>query len=92
MVFLLSSNSSKPVARAEPDLRNEKIGLKIREAEKSKVPYMLVVGDRESQAGTVSVRKRNGKSLGTMSVLEVVNLIRHDVPSSMVPGGSSLSE
>ena len=78
--------------RAEPDLRNEKIGLKIREAEKSKVPYMLVVGDRESQAGTVSVRKRNGKSLGTMSVLEVVNLIRHDVPSSMVPGGSSLSE
>ena len=78
--------------RAEPDLRNEKIGLKIREAEKSKVPYMLVVGDRESQAGTVSVRKRNGKSLGTMSVLEVANLIRHDVPSSMVPGGSSLSE
>ena len=78
--------------RAEPDLRNEKIGLKIREAEKSKVPYMLVVGDRESQAGNVSVRKRNGKSLGTMSVLEVANLIRHDVPSSMVPGGSSLSE
>ena len=78
--------------RAEPDLRNEKIGLKIREAEKSKVPYMLVVGDRESQAGTVSVRKRNGKNLGTMSVLEVVNLIRHDVPPSMVPGGSSLSE
>jgi threonyl-tRNA synthetase len=66
--------------RAESDLRNEKVGLKIRESEKAKVPYMLVVGEREAQANTISVRKRNGKSLGEMSVTEVVNLIRHDDP------------
>ena len=73
--------------RAESDLRNEKVGLKIRESEKAKVPYMLVVGEREAQANTVSVRKRNGKSLGEMSVTEVVKLIRHDDPP-MVPEGS----
>ncbi|MDX1412017.1 MAG: threonine--tRNA ligase, partial [Nitrospirales bacterium] len=73
--------------RAESDLRNEKVGLKIRESEKAKVPYMLVVGEREAQANTVSVRKRNGKSLGEMSVTEVVKLIRHDDPP-MVPQGS----
>lgn len=66
--------------RAESDLRNEKVGLKIRESEKAKVPYMLVVGEREAQANTISVRKRNGKNLGAMSVTEVVNLIRHDDP------------
>ena len=77
--------------RAESDLRNEKVGLKIRESEKAKVPYMLVVGDREAQAQTISVRKRNGKSLGTMSVSEVVDLIRND-NSPMVPEGSFLSE
>ncbi|GJL54420.1 MAG: threonine--tRNA ligase [Nitrospirales bacterium] len=71
----------KDGCRAELDLRNEKIGLKIREAEKSKVPYMLVVGDRENQSGTVSVRKRNGKSLGTMSVEEVLTIIRNEIPS-----------
>ncbi|MCA9472904.1 MAG: threonine--tRNA ligase [Nitrospirales bacterium] len=67
--------------RAESDLRNEKIGLKIREAEKAKVPYMLVVGDRESQDGTVSVRKRNGKNVGAMSVEEVLTIIRNEIPS-----------
>ena len=69
--------------RAELDLRNEKIGLKIREAEKSKIPYMLVVGDRESQNSTVSVRKRNGKSLGTLSVEEVLTIIQNDIPSML---------
>ncbi|MGH7168388.1 MAG: threonine--tRNA ligase, partial [Nitrospiraceae bacterium] len=44
--------------RAEADLRNEKIGFKIREAEKAKIPYMLVIGDREVEQGTVSVRGR----------------------------------
>ncbi len=71
----------KAGCRAESDLRNEKIGLKIREAEKAKVPYMLVVGERESESETVSVRKRNGKSLGTMSVEEVLTIIQSDIPS-----------
>ena len=57
--------------RAEVDLRNEKIGYKIREAQMQKVPYMLIIGDKEAESGTVSVRKRgeNG-DLGSMSVEE----------------------
>ena len=49
--------------RVEADLRNEKIGFKIREAEKDKIPYMLVVGDKEVQSGIVSVRGRSGANL-----------------------------
>ena len=65
--------------RAEADLRNEKIGFKIREAEKAKIPFMLVVGDREVQAGTVSVRGRTGSNLGSMSVAGVVDLLNAEV-------------
>jgi len=65
--------------RAEADLRNEKVGFKIREAEKAKIPYMLVVGDREMEAGTVSVRGRSGANLGAMSVPQVIELMRADV-------------
>jgi threonyl-tRNA synthetase len=65
--------------RAEGDLRNEKIGFKIREAEKAKVPFMLVAGDREVQAGTVSVRGRSGSNLGSMTVAAVLDLLRTEV-------------
>ena len=65
--------------RVEADLRNEKIGLKIREAEKAKVPFMFVVGDREVQAGTVSVRGRSGANLGTMTVAAVADLLKAEV-------------
>ncbi|MBH0187875.1 MAG: hypothetical protein HP493_03195 [Nitrospira sp.] len=62
--------------RAEADIRNEKIGFKIREAEKAKVPFMLVAGDREVQGGTVSVRGRSGANLGSMTVVQVLDLLR----------------
>jgi threonyl-tRNA synthetase len=52
--------------RVEVDTRNEKIGYKIREAQLQKIPYMLIVGEKEMQNGTVSVRSRKGGSLGTM--------------------------
>ena len=52
--------------RVETDLRNEKIGYKIREAQLQKIPYMLVVGDKEAEAGTVAVRTRAGEDLGAM--------------------------
>ncbi|MBS0433119.1 MAG: threonine--tRNA ligase [Proteobacteria bacterium] len=52
--------------RARADLRNEKIGYKIREHTLQKVPYLLVVGDRERESGTVSVRARSGEDLGNM--------------------------
>ena len=54
--------------RVEADLRNEKIGYKIREHTLGKVPYLLVVGDREREAGAVSVRARAGEDLGSMSI------------------------
>ncbi|UXI69516.1 threonine--tRNA ligase [Tahibacter amnicola] len=56
--------------RVEADLRNEKIGYKIREHTLQKVPYLLVVGDRERDNGAVSVRVRTGEDLGSMSVEE----------------------
>ena len=65
--------------RAEADLRNEKIGFKIREAEKAKVPFMFVAGNREMQEGTLSVRGRRGSNLGTKTVAEVVDLLRAEV-------------
>ena len=51
--------------RVEADLRNEKIGFKIREHTLQRVPYLLVVGDREAESKTVAVRTRSGKDLGT---------------------------
>lgn len=54
--------------RAEADLRSEKLGYKIREAQMQKIPYMLVVGDRDLENNTVSVRTRTGEDLGAMSM------------------------
>ncbi len=65
--------------RVIPDLRNEKIGLKIREHTLQRVPYMLVTGDREIENGTVSVRTREGKDLGTMTPEEFVNHLQQDI-------------
>ena len=53
--------------RAEVDARSERINLKIRQAQLDKVPYMLVVGDREVASATVSVRLRNGEQLASLS-------------------------
>jgi threonyl-tRNA synthetase len=65
--------------RAEADLRNEKISYKIREAQSEKIPYMLVVGDREVAAGTVAVRLRGGKDLGPMAVEACVTRIGEEI-------------
>ena len=56
--------------RVEADLRNEKIGYKIREAQLQKTPYMLVVGDKEAETGTVSVRGRKDGDLGSMALAD----------------------
>ncbi|HIR47665.1 MAG TPA: threonine--tRNA ligase [Candidatus Caccousia avicola] len=56
--------------RVEADLRNEKIGYKIREAQLQKTPYMLVVGDKEAETGTVSVRGRKDGDLGAMALAD----------------------
>ncbi len=67
--------------RAELDDRNEKIGYKIREAQLEKVPYMFVVGDKEAEAGTVSVRSRKDGDRGAVSTDEIIALIREEIAS-----------
>jgi len=62
--------------RIEADLRNEKIGYKIREHTLQRVPYLLVVGDRERDNGEVSVRTRGGEDLGTMSVADFASRLQ----------------
>lgn len=64
--------------RVESDLRNEKIGYKIREHTLQRVPYLLVVGDREREQGAVAVRTRGGEDLGTMSVADFAQRLQQD--------------
>ena len=64
----VAAKLSEQGVRVETDLRNEKIGYKIREAQMQKLPYMLVVGDREAESGMVAVRTRTGEDLGAMSL------------------------
>ncbi|MDP1519707.1 threonine--tRNA ligase [Porticoccus litoralis] len=65
--------------RVENDLRNEKIGFKIREHTIQKTPYLLVIGDREVETQTVAVRTRSGEDLGTMQVSAFAELLAQDV-------------
>ena len=64
--------------RVEADLRNEKIGRKIREHTLQRVPYLLVVGDRERDNGQVAVRTRGGEDLGTMTVAEFASRLHNE--------------
>jgi threonyl-tRNA synthetase len=67
--------------RAEKDFRNEKLGFKIREAQIQKVPYMLVIGDREVKEKTISPRKRNGETLKSMTIEDFIKQIESEYPS-----------
>ena len=64
--------------RAEADLRNEKLGLKVREAQLQKIPYMLVIGDREAEQGGVTPRLKNGKNLDFMTADEIINHLKEE--------------
>ena len=70
--------------RVETDHRNEKIGYKIREAQLQKVPYMLVVGDRDVENGTVSVRHRSGEDLGALSLDGFTTLLMEEVKGKII--------
>ena len=65
--------------RTVTDLRNEKIGLKIREATLKKIPYCLIIGAKEQEAGKVAVRTREGKDLGQMTVEEFITMVKQQV-------------
>jgi threonyl-tRNA synthetase len=65
--------------RVELDGRPEKVGFKVREAALQKVPYILVVGDKEAQQNTVAVRERGGRDLGAMQLQEFIALLSEKI-------------
>ncbi len=67
--------------RVKSDLRNEKIGFKIREHTIRRVPYLLVIGDREAEAGTVAVRTRGGADLGSMPLEQLARSLQTEIAS-----------
>ncbi len=77
----VAKNLSNKGFRVETDLRNEKIGFKIREHTLQRVPYLLVIGDREMESGSVAVRTRSGEDLGSMPVDDVIKLFSETVSS-----------
>ena len=70
--------------RVEVDHRSEKIGKKIREATLEKIPYMLVVGDRDMENGTVSPRRRSGEDLGAMALADFAAMLREEVDTKTI--------
>ena len=77
----LTQKLSNAGIRVKADLRNEKIGFKIREHTLRRVPHMLVCGDKEVESGKVAVRTRRGKDLGSMDVNEVIEKLQQEIRS-----------
>ena len=77
----LEENLKNQGVRAHSDLRNEKIGLKIREHTLQRVPYMIVLGDREVEQRTLAVRSRDGEDLGTMVLSDFVSKLQEESKS-----------
>ncbi|MCH7698952.1 MAG: threonine--tRNA ligase [Chloroflexi bacterium] len=69
--------------RVELDDRGERMQAKIRDAQLQKVPYMLVVGDKEEEAGTVAVRQRSGEDLGALPVFQVIDRLQDEITTAM---------
>lgn len=65
--------------RAELDIRNEKIGYKIREAQNLRIPYMLIIGDKEAEANVVAVRRRGKGDMGTMPLKDFISIIKKEI-------------
>lgn len=70
--------------RVKTDLRNDKVGFKIREHTLMHIPYMIVCGAKEEESNTIAVRTRKGKDLGTMSVIDLIKLIKSDIISRQI--------
>ncbi|MBA6155876.1 threonine--tRNA ligase [Tenacibaculum sp. S7007] len=84
-VLTLLENSE---IRALVDSRSEKTGRKIRDAEVNKIPFMVIVGEKEEQDGTVSVRKHGEGDIGTFTIEEFISLIQKEVSKTLVPFGN----
>src|ERR1700689_2312110 len=77
----VTENLKNQGLRVETDLRNEKVGFKIREHTIKRVPYLLVAGDREVEAHTLAVRTRGGKDLGSLGLPKLYAFLREEVAS-----------
>ncbi len=82
----LASTLGQELFRVSVDRSSDKLGAKIRNAQVDKIPYMLILGAREAEAGLVSVRSRTAGDLGTMKVEELVGMLREEVVSKAVGG------
>jgi threonyl-tRNA synthetase len=74
--------------RVNADLRNEKIGFKIREHAISRIPYQLVIGDREAQEQTVTVRTQKGENLGCMTLDDLIMRLKNEIEQLARIGGN----
>lgn len=72
------------IQRVEIDTRSEKLGYKLREAQLQKIPYMLVVGDKEAEEGTVSVRRRGEGDIGSMKIGEFIAVANKDIAEKTI--------
>ena len=77
----MTETLKKQGLRVAADLRNEKVGFKIREHTLQRVPYLLVAGDREAGSNSLAVRTRSGKDLGAMSVDTIAQRLAQEVAS-----------
>ena len=75
----MAKKYKKAGIRVEVDTRNEKIGYKIREAQTQKIPYMLVIGDKEMSDGLVAVRKRGEGDIGTQKANDFMELLKKQI-------------
>ncbi|MEI8139797.1 MAG: threonine--tRNA ligase [bacterium] len=82
----LAETLGEELFRVSVDRSSDKLGAKIRNAQVEKIPYMLILGAREAEAGLVSVRSRTGGDLGTMKIEELVGMLREEVVSKAVGG------
>ncbi len=69
--------------RVELDDRSERMQAKIRDAQMQKIPYMLVVGDKEEEAGAVAVRQRSGEDLGALPLFQVIDRLQDEISTAM---------
>ena len=84
-VKTLTKRLKKEGIRAKADLRNEKVGFKVRDAEINKIPYLLVLGDREVEAGTVAARGRGRCDLGTMTPEAFIDRVKKEIAEKTLP-------
>lgn len=80
----LEKELTKQGLRAATDMRSEKIGYKIREAQLKKIPYMIILGDKEVESGTISVRHRKRGDLGSIAVNEFINKVKDEINSKAI--------